>query len=648
MYKEFYNMSIEPFGTLPVPDVFFDSKTHKEAWYYLLYGIESQEPFLIVIGDFGMGKTMLCLKLVQKLQFSGEIPYAYIATPNCSYTHILREIASSLDIPTHNEEDSVIQSLIYQYFKTHTFDKGFYVIVDDVQDLDISTLKKLQLFVNFNHNGFFPIRLILFGHSPFLDKLKSPTLGALGQRIKRRYHLSAFDIYETKEYIYFRLLKAEAPGIPSFTDDAIQKIFVCSSGVPRLINNICDSCLLLGASQGLTEIDERIVSDAAKAFGEKMIDEKPEGQQHISAAGFIPDVLHIPLTYKEDQSSTADKGYLPVGKTIIPITGLRLNILLIIAIIILLGALVINLIWQDGIINSFKSTLYDIAAVREAPKASSDEQGEKERHYDRSETTSDKTKESDTQVGNEIEKQNVQLNKTSSALSETRQDAIVKKSKTVNSDKPDLSLKSDTKKSTIEEIPQVDLPSETPDTVSSGKNDLLGTLKRDSSDVRNKVKEEIISADSEGTAVRHPYSIQVCSYPSQEKAKKALEQLKRAGLSPYLNKVDLGDKDVWWRVYEGYYNTQEDAVKIKKKHKLANATIIKTPYANLIGVFSSETEMGDIIKQLEDNGYHYPYSIKNENDSLKLFVGAFSTMKEAEQQNLSLQSDGIKCKVEER
>ncbi|MBA4395881.1 MAG: general secretion pathway protein GspA, partial [Syntrophus sp. (in: bacteria)] len=64
MYKDYYHLKAEPFSTHPNTGTFFISETHKQAWYYLLFGIDTQEPFLVLTGDYGMGKTLLCLRLI--------------------------------------------------------------------------------------------------------------------------------------------------------------------------------------------------------------------------------------------------------------------------------------------------------------------------------------------------------------------------------------------------------------------------------------------------------------------------------------------------------------------------------------------------------------------------------------------------------
>ncbi len=90
--------------------------------------------------------------------------------------------------------------------------------------------------------------------------LKSKELEAFGQRIKRIYSLNSLNYDETREYIFFRLIYSDATGSPVFEDDAIKLIHNLSRGVPRLINNVCDNCLLLAASKRLNLINLALVN----------------------------------------------------------------------------------------------------------------------------------------------------------------------------------------------------------------------------------------------------------------------------------------------------------------------------------------------------------------------------------------------------
>ncbi len=180
--------------------------------------------------------------------------------------------------------------------------------------MDILTLNKLRLFANFNIEGFFPIRLLFFSYLSFLDKLKSDIFQPLNQRIKRRYSLEPFNFQETREYIYFRLVRSGAHGVPLFTDDAIQGIFDHSKGIPRIINNICDGCLLLGASQGLTTIDKTIVTGAIGSIEGTHVRSAPPPVQ-LSAEAARQPAMAAPRPVKEDAAApfTVERGPLPGG-----------------------------------------------------------------------------------------------------------------------------------------------------------------------------------------------------------------------------------------------------------------------------------------------------------------------------------------------
>lgn len=264
MYKHFYHLTAEPFSTHPTTDTFFISSTHKEAWYYLLFGIDTQEPFLVLTGEYGMGKTLLCLQLLKVAKEKGMHRIEYIPTTNEGYGGILRRMATNMGISPLPENEEILQEMIYDRFRAEKDRSRFYLIIDDAHELDVTTLSKLKYLSTFSYDEFFPVVMVFVAHPSFLQDLKTSALSSLNQRIKRRYHLSKFNLEDTKNYIYYRLLKSGATGIPSFSDETIQKIFEYSGGVPRLINNICDTCLLIGASNHMASIPPSVVEDARK------------------------------------------------------------------------------------------------------------------------------------------------------------------------------------------------------------------------------------------------------------------------------------------------------------------------------------------------------------------------------------------------
>jgi cell division septation protein DedD len=123
---------------------------------------------------------------------------------------------------------------------------------------------------------------------------------------------------------------------------------------------------------------------------------------------------------------------------------------------------------------------------------------------------------------------------------------------------------------------------------------------------------------------------------------------KKVGLSPYLVRSPSRiTGELYWVIYTGYYKTQEEGEQAKKLYSLDYAIVTKTPYANLIGVYSSREQMTDMINKVERAG-QFPYVIADENNGYRLYVGAFATRQGAEKFNDQLDAMGINAVIEER
>ncbi|OHE31851.1 MAG: hypothetical protein A3J94_13435 [Syntrophus sp. RIFOXYC2_FULL_54_9] len=301
MYRTFYHLTADPFNPHPATDTFFISSTHKEAWYYLLFGIDTQEPFLVLTGEYGMGKTLLCLQLLKMSKEKGIHRIEYIPTTNEGYGGILRRIATNMGISPLPENEEILQDMIHDRFRAEKDKSRFYLIIDDAHELDITTLSKLKYLSTFSYDEFFPMVIVFVAHPSFLQDLKTSALSSLNQRIKRRYHLSRFNLEDTKNYIYYRLLKSGATGIPSFSDETIQKIFEYSGGVPRLINNICDTCLLIGASNHMASIPPTVVEDAKKLVEGSLTDSEVQALKDRDSGAAPGNIMDFP-----EDTQTAD------------------------------------------------------------------------------------------------------------------------------------------------------------------------------------------------------------------------------------------------------------------------------------------------------------------------------------------------------
>ncbi|MDP2854003.1 MAG: SPOR domain-containing protein [Smithellaceae bacterium] len=606
MYKDYYHLQTDPFNTHPNTDTFFISDTHKEAWYYLLFGIDTQEPFLLLTGEYGMGKTLLCLRLIKVLKEKGVPRVLYIPTSNEGYGGILRRIASSLGMSTTPEDEEILQDMIYDRFRGDTDHSRFYLIIDDAHELDATILTKLKYLSTFNHNEFFPVIMIFVGHPSFLQDLRTPALSSLNQRIKRRCHLAKFSLEDTKNYIYFRLMKSGATGA-AFPDETIKKIFEYSGGVPRLINNISDTCLLIGASKRLIQIPPSVVDDAKILVEGILAGAKTEGGtdavvNEAETAADSKNKAQTAITFSEDLPAghaagqapvyaTADTGeYQPV--TIPPkvlVSGEKIKKFVIWVVVILLLILAGSWLYQnfmDGnkIINFFSPSTSE-------PQQNSTEQSEK-----------------------------------AAVVIPAEKGAVVI---------PTLREEMTDKPSGEKPAPATSAPTDTPPKQAGGMQ------------TQQPSSIEPASAGTRESFPFHPFSLRSSSYQQQEKAFQEISEIKQLGLTPYLVKTDLGDMGALWRIYIGFYSTEEEAKKIKATYKLANASVQKTEYACQVAEFSSEMDGINLFEKLKQSGY-FPYAIQKGRNLFRLYLGAYEKKSEAEALQKRLQEKGIKSQVVKR
>ncbi len=617
MYKDFYQLKSNPFGTHPDPDIIFISKTHKEAWHYLLFSMDNQEPYLVLTGEYGMGKTLLCLRLIKVLNKKAKPPVEYIATPNEGYGGILRRIASSVGIFDIPADISFLQNAIYDYFRAHVENPRFYLIIDDAQELDPETLIRLKQFSTFNHNGFFPVSVIFVAHPSFLEVLKAPALGSLSQRIKRRYHLSRFSLEDTKNYINFRLVKSGSTGIPAFSEEALQKIFISSSGIPRLINNICDTCLLTGASNELTTIPLPVVEQAV-AMVEGSLAETVAGIDPLAGTmEEIKEVVSITETVqtgkgvaqgapqvlvdKEEWQSENKREKTPgFAKKIGRVALLTAAVLLLMS----AGAVISQLFLKEGWLPAFFShgTAQEKLAV--APKSPEPPQV-------------------DTQpVQPDLENAYSQPEGSCREASPLQIEAG-----------PKMPAELLTSSERTEEL----------------ITDLLSPFSKDipGDDGLYLQKNELLPPENTDPDLFYPYSLRSSSYQQPNRALQEFAEIKKMGLTPYLVRIDLGDQGIWWRLYIGFFSTDEEAKRLKTLYKLSNVTIEKTEYACQLGEFSTETEVVKMFERLRQSLY-FPYVIQKGNDRFCLYIGAYERRTEAEFEHRNLLKNGFTNEIVKR
>src|SRR5262252_2783036 len=66
-YEQFFGLSDAPFSLAPNPRYLFESASHGAALEQLAYAIHRREPLIVMTGEIGIGKTLMCRTVLSRL-----------------------------------------------------------------------------------------------------------------------------------------------------------------------------------------------------------------------------------------------------------------------------------------------------------------------------------------------------------------------------------------------------------------------------------------------------------------------------------------------------------------------------------------------------------------------------------------------------
>lgn len=257
MYEPHFRLRTNPFALTPDPNFLFLSRRHQHALDMLEYALEQGSPIAVITGDIGCGKTILTRRLVRLLDETHTIGLINNTFPGM--TGIIKWIARSFGIDTSGLDEAEAYEQIEQFaIEQYGIGRTCLLIVDEGQNLSLEDLELMRILTNMNVDDHLVMQLVLLGQPDLRDKLRSPKLRQLVQRIGIEATLEPMDMEETIAYIRHRSEMAGGP--PDLFD-----VFACagihhlSGGVPRIINRLCERSLTFGYDEAKDSIDLGLV-----------------------------------------------------------------------------------------------------------------------------------------------------------------------------------------------------------------------------------------------------------------------------------------------------------------------------------------------------------------------------------------------------
>ena len=291
MYKEFYGLRANPFNVNPDPRYLFLTRHTEEALACLTYGIQSRKGFVLLTGEVGTGKTTLINKLLEWLRLQ-QVATAFIFNSRLNVAQFLDYMMADFGIPCDSRSKSQILLRLYNWLlDRYRAGETAVLIIDEAQNLSDEVLEEIRMLTNLETFTEKLMQIVLVGQPELEQKLKQPQMRQLRQRLTLRAKTYPLTLEETKAYVQQRLRIAGSNGQQIFDAEALANVHRYSYGIPRVINLLCEHCLVSAFVDQQKTIGGSVVDVVARDFD--LSDNTASGAMTAPASGTNGDKFNL-------------------------------------------------------------------------------------------------------------------------------------------------------------------------------------------------------------------------------------------------------------------------------------------------------------------------------------------------------------------
>jgi len=263
MFEHHFGLRENPFPAGHQLKFVYPSREHQEARAHLRYGIENREPFLLITGEVGTGKTTSLYDALN--EWGDRVAVALITNSSLTRQEMLEEICLRFGLPVqpNTSKPALMVALEKHLIGVRGRGEHAVLMMDEAQNLSMDLLEEIRLLSNLEHRGDKLLQIFLVGQPELEAHLARHELRQLRQRITVHYRLNPLSSDETLGYIHHHINVAGGNGVSVFPTDTCREIFRLTHGIPREINTIASSALIAAYADGSPNVSpEHVIAVA--------------------------------------------------------------------------------------------------------------------------------------------------------------------------------------------------------------------------------------------------------------------------------------------------------------------------------------------------------------------------------------------------
>jgi len=262
---------------------YYPASSHEIVLARMLQGISDGEGFLVLAGAPGIGKTLLCHVLIERL--GSDTNCAFLTNSHfANRIALLQAILFEFSLTYEGKGEQELRLGLTEFLlNNYAANRRTLLIVDEAQNLNSDLLEELRLLGNLEAGGGKAVQIIIVGQPTLLDSLAQPESASLRQRIPCPLVLDPLGIEEAADYLHHHVRVAGSRPEAFFSDEAISLLAKGSKGFPRLLNQVAHQAFALAQQGESMPVDVEAALEALTQLGMEVPElEKPNEEPSLS------------------------------------------------------------------------------------------------------------------------------------------------------------------------------------------------------------------------------------------------------------------------------------------------------------------------------------------------------------------------------
>ncbi len=259
--QSYYGFQRLPFAKDIPPADLFPSVGQQELCARLEY-LTKERGLGLLTGETGCGKSTALRRFTAALD-TNRFFVIYLSNPLLGLTGLYRELLAALGYEPPFSRPKMVARIrfVFDDLLTNKHRTPF-LILDEAHLLPDPAFEQLRLLFSTHMDSQSLGALLLVGQPELRRTLRLASHEAFYQRLTTSFQLPPLDLTQSMAYIRHQIAFSGHKGGPLFADDALARIYDFTKGIPRQMNRLCTTALLVGIADQKQILEESSIRKA--------------------------------------------------------------------------------------------------------------------------------------------------------------------------------------------------------------------------------------------------------------------------------------------------------------------------------------------------------------------------------------------------